>query len=52
MATETYHWLFIGALALLVLAVTEYLVELAVKAWRAEREDAEWRERYDKPRSG
>jgi len=55
-ATETYHWLFIGALALLVLAVTEYLVELAVKAWRAarkaEREDAEWRERYDKPRSG
>jgi len=56
MAAETYRWLFIGALALLALAVIEYFVEMAVSAWRAarkaEREDAEWRERYDKPRSG
>ena len=56
MAAETYRWLFVGALALLALAVSGYFVEMAVRAWldarKAEREDAEWRERYDKPRSG
>lgn len=48
MAADSYRWLFIGALALLAVAVIEYFVELAVKAWRAarkaEREDAAWRE--------
>ena len=53
MAAEAlYRWLFIGALALAVLAVAEYLVEMAVRAWlnvrRAEREMKAWRERYDK----
>jgi hypothetical protein len=48
MATETYRWLFVGTLALFALAVIEYFVEMAVRAWlaarRAEREDAEWRD--------
>jgi len=52
MAAETYRWLFIGAQALLALTVIEYFVEMAVRAWldarKAEREDEEWRERYDK----
>ena len=48
MAAETYRWLFIGALVLLAVAVLEYFVEMAIRAWqaarKAEREDAEWRD--------
>jgi len=43
-AAETYRWLFIGALALLAVAVIEYFVEMAVRAWLDAREDAEWRD--------
>ena len=42
MGTDSFRWLFIGTLALLALAVAEYFIEMAVRAWldvrRAERE--------------